>query len=125
MIFEKIIPKKIQYTILHKKAYKKIEKQLLGKNTLRGYLHDLDKIFMLIFLPRELVHKIHRKFSRHHNRARNRKDYIDMVIDWECARFTKADKPLTAVETLYAYFPEKEKDILPLLKEFKLVPEAK
>lgn len=27
-------------------------------------------------------------------------DYVQMAIDWECARITKPDKPLNARETL-------------------------
>ena len=52
------------------------------------------------------------------NKTRN--DYIDMIIDWECARFTKPDKPLNAYDTLYKFYPEFEEQILPILKEFKL-----
>lgn len=40
-----------------------------------------------------------------------------MLIDWECARFTKPDKPLNAYDTLYKFYLELEDKILPLLKE--------
>lgn len=43
-----------------------------------------------------------------------------MVIDWECARYTKPDKPLNAYDTLYKYYPELEDKILPILKELKI-----
>lgn len=43
-----------------------------------------------------------------------------MMIDWECARITKPDKPLDIYETLYKYYPELESYMLPLLIEFKL-----
>ena len=32
----------MMYTWKHKKAFLKVEKKLLGKNTIRGYLHDVD-----------------------------------------------------------------------------------
>ena len=35
----------IMYTIKHKKAFLITERILFGKNTLYGYLHDLEKIF--------------------------------------------------------------------------------
>ena len=38
---------KIRYTLAHRKAFRKVEKELLGHNTIRGWLHDLDKIFHL------------------------------------------------------------------------------
>ena len=43
-----------------------------------------------------------------------------MIIDWECARYTKPDKQLNAYDTLYKFYPNLEKEILPILKEFKL-----
>ena len=42
--------KSIIYTWKHKIAFLKVEKQLLSKNTLSGYLHDVDKI-LLYLLP--------------------------------------------------------------------------
>lgn len=108
----------MKYTWKHKIAFLKVEKQLTGKISIRGILHDVDKLFLYLFLDSEKVSKIHRKYSRHHDRARTEKDFIQVVIDWECARLTKEDKPLNAYETLYAYFPEKKGDILPLLERF-------
>lgn len=95
---------RIQYTLAHRKAFRKIEKELLGYNTFRSLFHDLDKVFLY-----------------HHTvKAKTRNDYIQMVIDWECARYTKPDKPLNARQTLYKFYPEIEDKILPLLEEFHL-----
>ncbi|MCQ2754732.1 MAG: dephospho-CoA kinase, partial [bacterium] len=90
-------PKRINYTWQHKKAYLKVEKELTGKNTLRGYLHDLDKLFMYIIgVPKKTAHNIHVATAPHH--IRNNKVHYPKgaVIDWECARYTKPDKPLNA-----------------------------
>ena len=57
---------KIKYTLKHRKAFRIIERQLLGHNTIRGYLHDLDKIFLYMIMDYERVYKIHRGHSRHH-----------------------------------------------------------
>lgn len=111
----------ILYTLEHRKAFLKVEKKLLGHNTIRGYLHDLYKMFMKLFLSKDTVQKIHRKYSRHHARnAHTKQDYIQMIIDWECARYTKPDKPLNARQTLYKFYPELETKIIPLLEEFNL-----
>lgn len=114
---------KFKYTINHKKAFLKVEKQLLGYNTPRGYLHDVDKLFMYIFLSKKQTHKIHRKISRHHvnNRYKSKQDYIEMIIDWECARYTKKDKPLNAYETLCKYYSQLKEEIEPIMKELKLI----
>ena len=117
----------IIYTKEHRKSYKKIEKQLLGHNTWRAYVHDLDKIILYNFFPFKKVKKFHRTTARHHenNIKKTQADYIDMVIDWECARFTKPDKPLNAYETMKKFYPHMEEKILPLLKKFNLDHERK
>lgn len=92
---------KIKYTLKHRKAFRIIERQLLGHNTIRGYLHDLDKIFLYMIMDYERVYKIHRGHSRHHAlRARTHADYVQMIIDWECARLTTQNKQMNARETL-------------------------
>jgi hypothetical protein len=111
----------IIYTLKHKKEFLRVEKELLGRNTLSGYLHDSGKVILYIFFKKKTAHDIHVKFARHHKaKARTESDFIQMIIDWECARFTKPDKPLNAYDTLYKFYPEMESNILPLLKKFNL-----
>lgn len=112
---------KIKYSWKHRKAFLKLEKELLGKNTLRGFLHDVDKIILYHFFPTEFIHTCHQWWSKHHERrAKTHDDFVQMTIDWECARFTKPDKPLNAYDTLYKFYPHMEEKILPILKELKL-----
>lgn len=118
--------KRMNYTWQHKKAFLQTEKKLLGHNTLAGYLHDTDKLFLYILLcwagkESKLVQKIHRKTNRHHaecNKAKQEKHYLQMMIDWECARFTKPDKPLNAYETMVKFYPQLSDKILPLIKKY-------
>lgn len=112
---------KIQYTIAHRKAFRKIEKQLLGHNTIRSLFHDLDKVFLYALFDYKKVHNFHRKHSRHHiSKARTHSDFIQMVIDFECARFTKPDKPLNARETLNKFYKDHTDKILPVIVELGL-----
>lgn len=114
----------IRYSLEHRKAFLALEKKLLGKNTIRGYLHDVDKIILYHFLPTEFVHTCHQWWSKHHERrAKTHDDFVQMVIDWECARFTKPDKPLDAYDTLYKFYPHMENKILPILKELNIAHE--
>jgi hypothetical protein len=116
----------ILYTWNHKLAFLKVEKIVLGKNTVRGYLHDIEKLFLYTFLPKKAVSKLHRNISRHHiKRARTKNDFIQMIIDWECARLTKADKPLNALDTLYKFYPQLESTILPIYKELDMGTKTK
>lgn len=115
------IKKNISYTQNHKIAFLRVEKELLGKNTFSGYLHDIDKLFLYLLFSKKCTHKIHIKFAKHHvKNAKVRKDYIQMIIDWECARFTKPDKPLNARQTLAKFYPELTDTITPILNEFNL-----
>ena len=107
---------RIRYTLEHRKMYRKVEKELFGKVRLSSWFHDLDKVLLYPFFDYKTVHTFHRKHSRHHNRATTYKDFCSKVVDWECARFTKPDKPLNAFDTLYTYYPELADDILPILK---------
>jgi hypothetical protein len=95
-----------KHIVEHRRAYKKVEKELLGRNTYRSFFHDLDKLFLLLIFSRRVVRRIHRCFSFHH--PDNIWGFLDVkaaIIDWECARYTKIDKPLNARQTLYIYFP--------------------
>lgn len=113
--------KHIKYTYIHKKAFLKVEKELTGSNSIRGLLHDVDKLILYPVLPKKIVSKMHRRFSRHHiNSARTRNDFIEMMIDWESARFTKPDKPLDAQQTLFVLYPQLINVMIPLLIEFNL-----
>ena len=78
--------------------------------------HDLDKLFMYLFYNKKDVSKTHRNLNRHHDNDLEKTylDYIEMVLDWESARYTKPDKPLNAYDTLYKYYPHLENEILPL-----------
>lgn len=112
-----------KYTLKHKKAFLMVEKQLLGRNSLRGYLHDVDKLFLYLFAKPEnkWVSKLHRRYSRHHiAKARSKGDLVQMVIDWECARYTKLDKPLNARETMNQIYPKTKNVIEPILIKLSL-----
>ena len=113
----------IVYTLKHKIAFLKVEKKLRGKNTWRGVSHDLDKVFlyMLFWIDLEEVQKIHRKNNRHHiesNLSKTQQDYEDSVIDWECARMTKPDKPLNAYETLLKFYPKYKSIYMPIIRKW-------
>lgn len=119
----------IIYTLKHRAAFREcVKRYLKGEDRkqllLRADVHDMDKVILYNFLDFKDVKNFHRTNASHHtesNKKRlNRYDYLEMIMDWECARYTKEDKPLNAYETLYKFYPELEKKILPILKELKL-----
>lgn len=115
---------KLKYTLKHKCYFLKIEYKLTGKISLAGIIHDMDKVFMYMFSSKsvEEIQEIHRSKRKHHvnNLKKTEKDYTQMIIDWECARFSKPDKPLNARQTLEKYYSALNNDILPLLDKLKL-----
>lgn len=49
--------------------------------------------------------RIHKSIASHHKkRFATYQDKVEMFIDWECARFTKPDKPLNGEETHRKYY---------------------
>ncbi len=119
----------VKYTWQHKLAFLKVERKLLGHNTFRGYTHDLDKLLLLYPAAlisrrdKKWVQKKHRAHNRHHvenKQNKTRRDYIEMIIDWECARLTKSDKPLDAYTTMKKFYPEMTPHLLPIMRELGL-----
>ena len=116
----------IEYTYLHRKVvmylankYIKKDKEKILKQI---QYHDMDKLFMYLFYDKKDVSAMHRTLSLQHANEieKNYIDYIEMILDWESARYTKPDKPLNAYDTLYKYYPNMEHEILPILKEFEI-----
>ena len=92
------------YWFAHWRAFN-LTAMLLGVWHPRFLLHDIEKPFlMFIWKDYQRVRQYHRTHSRHHWAYAGNKDYdyLAMVIDWECSRFSKADAQMTAYET-YAY----------------------
>ena len=114
----------LKYTLKHKIYFLKIEYKLTGKISLAGLMHDMDKVFMYIFSTKSKkdIHTKHRLTKKHHvnDIPKTEKDYIQMIIDWECARFTKPDKPLNARQTLDKYYPQIKNQVLPIIEKLKL-----
>ena len=119
----------IMYTTRHKKAFLITERILFGKNTLNGYLHDLEKVFLyLIFGDVKSVQKWHRQHNKHHVKYWNIRPVEipdkwkrQMIVDFECARATKPDKPLNWIETIEKFY---SKD-LNIEEFYKVLPKEK
>lgn len=98
--------RRIKSLIRHKIAFFKWEKKITGRHTIRGITHDLGKLIMFL-LPFKIqyVRDYHKKHAKHHN-AKTIKDYIEKLVDYECARFTKRNSSLTAKEYIAIKYDE-------------------
>lgn len=112
----------IDYTYKHRIVVKLLAEKYFPNNVElleQVELHDLDKLFTYLFYDKKVASKLHREQNAHHANGIEKTDldYKEMVLDWESARYTKPDKPLNAYDTLYAYYPEMEDVILPILQD--------
>lgn len=106
------------YTKKHRRAILSLydslpkEKQLCSRMKIR--LHDIDKVIMLYLpLPLSVIQTYHRSTKKHHIECpfiKTGHNVFETVLDMECARKTKPDKPLPARETLVKYY-KKDYDI--------------
>lgn len=121
----------IPYTWKHWLAFLETEKKLLGYRS--HWFHDWDKLFMYVFLPflgEEWISNFHRQVQPHHptyqedgvlyGKCPIEVDWVEAVIDWECAKLTKPDKPFNARQTMEKYYPEYKEYVEPILKELGL-----
>lgn len=96
----------------------------------RFLFHDIEKPFLMaIWKDYPRVKAFHRSHARHHLAYKGKRgyDYLAMVIDWECSRFTKEAAPLNARETLQmeaiwhpTYYPMLVENITPILDKLGL-----
>lgn len=70
----------------------------------RFLFHDIEKPWLKLILRNyQKVQKWHRYHNKHHVEyfiEHDTADYLAMVIDWECSRFTKESQPLNARQEL-------------------------
>lgn len=112
------------YTIKHQYAIELVSQKYCDSKMLEKIkYHDMDKILMMMFIDKDLLIPLHRRFSTHHpykDKKLGNDDYLEMVMDWESARFSKPDKQLNANDTLYNYHPDLADKIEPILEKLDL-----
>ena len=106
---------KSAYTYRHRKAFlylvnKIIKDEVVKKEMLkRARFHDLDKVVLYLFFDKKQASNYHRQTSHHHlenNIEKNFYDYLESIIDFECAAYTKPDKPLYAHDTILKFYKD-------------------
>lgn len=100
----------VPYTVRHKRAMMILERQFTGRNTLRIWLHDTNKLvtyILLPFMPQKWHDAIHHRLSKHHwyEDISKLSESVkrEIVLDWESAHYTKPDKPMPARPYCYKY----------------------
>lgn len=95
------------YTYRHRRAFEYCARKLikdpalLGEMLRRARVHDMDKMILYLFLDQKEAQERHVMTKPHHlenQLPRTYEDYVETVIDYECAPYTKPDKPLNAYD---------------------------
>lgn len=98
------------YTYKHRIAFKYVAQKLikderqLSKIMERQKYHDLDKQLMYLFLDWNTCINYHIMHQPHHlenDMEKSEIDLLETVIDFECAPYTKPDKPLNAFDFVH------------------------
>lgn len=113
----------IIYTLKHKKALIMTYVELTGllpSYDSRLYWHDTEKLFMYMTMNDcKKSSNLHISTSVHHyGNLETDDDRLEAVLDYECARFTKHDKPLNAYETILKYKPDAEEILGDILDKY-------
>ena len=103
----------IKYTLAHKLAIMALSYEYLGHVSKRLLLHDTEKLVLYTMMNTRKAHDLHRMNSVHHHEvfsadtaAASMDSYTEAVLDYECARYTKPDKPLNAYATIKRYYAD-------------------
>lgn len=93
-----------RYWFAHWAAYQMTALNL-GVWKFRHLFHDIEKPWLRLVKPYPWVQSYHRTHARHHLQyglyhGFEKVRALDLVVDWECSRFTKLSQPLDARQTL-------------------------
>lgn len=89
----------------------------------RFLFHDWEKPWLLLFLrDYKKVQRIHRKYAKHHHVGKDfdKVDWLGVVVDWECSRFTKPQAQRNARNTMNELHLETRLHVLPILNKLGL-----
>lgn len=114
----------LMYTYMHRRAFRFVVETRIKDNEERKVLlerarwHDLDKALLYMLIPKKEASKWHVANSTHHIGnllPRNDGDYMEAIVDFECAGFTKPDKPRNAYDTVMELYPANSEVLLEIL----------
>lgn len=88
----------------------------------RGICHDMDKVCNGLSYPQLTVDYFHRLFNGHHIDGvlteKSKYDWIEMIMDWESAAYTKPDKGKNAYGVVTSFNKDLFNYVVPYLKLF-------
>lgn len=121
---------KLYYTFMHRRALRYVLDSYFPDHPMyddldyRAEIHDLDKaLYLILGGDKKQASAYHRATNPHHmegNAAPSNLDMIEAIIDYECAGFTKADKPLNAYDTVIQWNKPHGSELVGLMEQFDM-----
>lgn len=121
---------KLYYTFCHRRAFRYvldtyfIDHSLYEDLDYRADIHDLDKaLYLVLGGDKKKASAYHRATNPHHMEGNANPDELDMleaIIDYECAGYTKADKPLNAYDTVIQWNKPHGDALVELMEEMDM-----
>lgn len=107
----------IKYSVVHRLALLYMLDGLKESELLDGLQideerikqHDIDKMFLYCFLPKQEASSLYKAFSKHHFENciyKDESDIVEALLDYECSARTKKDKPQNAHDTIEQFYPQ-------------------
>lgn len=99
----------LEYTFEHRRAFQYAAREIFGSDPLytelasRAEMHDMDKAYLYSLTDKAAASTFHKLVADHHienGRTKSRVDLMEAFIDWDCAGYTKEDKPDCAWDAL-------------------------
>ena len=114
--------KEIKNIFLHKQAFMQVRNsnEFLKNNIsfYRAIMHDTIKLLNVLIFGDDIATKIHRRFAGHHKAEKMTfKQKVEAFCDWECARYTKPEKPLNGRQTWLKFYSNV--DMLDIITKFE------
>lgn len=121
---------KLSYTFNHRRAFRFVldtyfpDHPMYDDLDYRAQMHDLDKcLYIALGGDLKAASAYHRATNPHHmegNSNPSELDLMEAIIDYECAGFTKADKPLNAYDTVITWGKAHGDELIALMGEYDM-----
>lgn len=118
---------KLYYTFCHRQAFRYVldtffaDSPCYDELSYRADIHDLDKAVYLTIGDKKKASAYHRSTNSHHmenDLPKSEADLYEAIIDYECAGYTKDDKPLNAYDTIMQYNKPHGDEMILILEQY-------
>lgn len=85
--------------------------------------HDLDKMYLYTLVDKQSASRYHRATSSHHTENDMAMSYVDQleaICDWECAAYTKPDKPDNAYDAMQRLHPKGMNQLIEIMSIYDM-----